>query len=589
MRKTFKNLMGLLLAAVSIGASAQTFQVQNLQVLGSTSLQTPVTVPSSLPGLTTNDLQIKAQQTVDVRDYGATCGVSDDTTLLQTVITKLGSTQVTLQFSCNEKISGNLTFAPTTTLKFLRGGEITGTTGSELVQVQSAIEAGLYQIFSTVTMQADVGQSAFPEWFGAKGDGSTDDTTAIQKAITFLVNVGGRVYFQPHTYLISAAINIGAMTNASTGQNTVLQGAGIHSTVIQSTDATSGAFQVLGANGFARQGIAINDMTINKTVQGTGGIGITGEYLAGFKVHNVQINNYLEGVYLLCAGNTLLDQVNVEFTTATITSNVRGVELDGGGTCTGGNASSILSQVNVGISVGTNSTGSIGFYAHGAYVSDLQFLSTETQNLQVGYELDMSTSANTGNEDVQLINPRADSIRTYGLYVNAAGASGSTDSMIHVIGGWFNAYNTGAEVDLIYLASSRGVTVADSQLYGTAAAANTYAIKMVSGINNKILGNTFSEFKYGVYMSGGRTNRVANNSFYSSVTNPATQEAVGIGEAYTAINENTFSGYATNGAVFDNTSTSCAMNSNNADPANITTRYSNSSVGTPSTSGNVGS
>lgn len=45
-----------------------------------------------------------------------------------------------------------------------------------------------------------------PEWYGAKGDGTTDDTTAIQAAIAAVATTGGRVRFGPKTYIISATL-----------------------------------------------------------------------------------------------------------------------------------------------------------------------------------------------------------------------------------------------------------------------------------------------------------------------------------------------------------------------------------------------
>lgn len=45
-----------------------------------------------------------------------------------------------------------------------------------------------------------------PRWFGAKGDNSTDDTTAIQAATTSLVSTGGVVFFDAGTYLCDSPI-----------------------------------------------------------------------------------------------------------------------------------------------------------------------------------------------------------------------------------------------------------------------------------------------------------------------------------------------------------------------------------------------
>lgn len=87
--------------------------------------------------------------------------------------------------------------------------------------------------------------------FGAKGDGVTDDTTAIQTAI----NTGYPVYISPGTYVISASLNL--TTTANHGQ--VIRGAGPLSkngsggsgtakSIIKPTVAVSKAFVIDGTS-----------------------------------------------------------------------------------------------------------------------------------------------------------------------------------------------------------------------------------------------------------------------------------------------------------------------------------------------------
>lgn len=49
--------------------------------------------------------------------------------------------------------------------------------------------------------------------FGAKGDGATDDTAAIQAAIDSLAGVGGMVYFPAGDYVVSSQITVSTATN----------------------------------------------------------------------------------------------------------------------------------------------------------------------------------------------------------------------------------------------------------------------------------------------------------------------------------------------------------------------------------------
>ena len=61
--------------------------------------------------------------------------------------------------------------------------------------------------------------------FGAKGDNSTDDTTAIQNAFNALPSTGGWIYFPSGIYLVSSTITIpqSAVTVTGNGQSSVLR------------------------------------------------------------------------------------------------------------------------------------------------------------------------------------------------------------------------------------------------------------------------------------------------------------------------------------------------------------------------------
>lgn len=527
-----------------------------------------------------------SDQPINIKSFGAVCdGATDDTAAWQSALASIGSGYATLLVPGPSRISADLTIGYKTELLIYAGASVIGTSGSELIQVQRQINAGPYPIFSNCSPRAARGMTVLVEWFGAVGDGATDDKLAIQQAIDFLKNTGGEVLFDATTYLLSANVNVGAAASGSTYQNIVLRGKGRHSTVLRLTGANVSAIQILGYPGTALQGIAIRDLTIGKATAGTGGIGIFSEYSAGLLVENVQIDGFLYGVSLLRATNSIFGKVTVTYNGGA--SGWRGFDLNGGGSGDGGNASCVFRDCYVD-GTGATATG-YGFIAYGAYVSDLQFLSCETQHCSVGYQFDMTQSAAAGNEDVQMINCRADSVTQYGVAVLGAGSVGSPDSMINIFGGWFNSLSTLAEVDLIYLSDCQGVTVQGVQLWGVAGAAYVYQIKAMNCQGCKFIGNTHREFKYGVYLSGGTANRVADNDFYCSSSTPAVQMIAGESESYSVANDNTFRGYATNAAVFDTNCVACGIVGNNADPTHIgAPRYSNGSTGSSVTANNIG-
>jgi len=76
--------------------------------------------------------------------------------------------------------------------------------------------------------------------FGAVGDGSTDDTVAIQAAITQVVNSGGgTVFFPAGTYNVSSTITV--------GNNVTLSGTGVKGSFIQVTSASINVLNITGS------------------------------------------------------------------------------------------------------------------------------------------------------------------------------------------------------------------------------------------------------------------------------------------------------------------------------------------------------
>ena len=131
-------------------------------------------------------------------------GIADDRTALNSAVSSL-SNGGDIKFVGTYKISSNLTFPENVKLNFAESARFSVDSGVTLT-INSAIEAGLYQIFDgggTIAGKPRI-EYVFPQWFGAKGDGASDDASPIQKALNFF----SRIMFRSATYKIGTTITI---------------------------------------------------------------------------------------------------------------------------------------------------------------------------------------------------------------------------------------------------------------------------------------------------------------------------------------------------------------------------------------------
>lgn len=119
--------------------------------------------------------------------------------------------------------------------------------------------------------------------YGAKGDGITNDTPAINLAIAAANTggIGGIVLFPPGTYIITATLPIYS--------NIVYQGSGINATIIKLTsnsDMFAGGTSVSEINSFSFQ-----QMTLEGNNIGQNGINVYG---FGYTIFNVVVRNFTQ-------------------------------------------------------------------------------------------------------------------------------------------------------------------------------------------------------------------------------------------------------------------------------------------------------
>ena len=186
-----------------------------------------------------------------------------------------------------------------------------GTILNQFLQVAHNAGGTLSSVFFVTNVKDDV--------YGAKGDGSTDDTIAIQAAITAVQNAGGGVVFFPvGTYIISSTLNV-------TADKVCLLGVGYGSALqTKSTFTATPMIWVQGPGGAQyRFGFQINNLRLVNTVGSTSatGIQLDSTYYA------VIANVWVQGIY---AKNIFLNGTNTAYGAYTLIDHCQLGPIPGG-------------------------------------------------------------------------------------------------------------------------------------------------------------------------------------------------------------------------------------------------------------------
>lgn len=225
-----------------------------------------------------------------------------DTTNIQSAINAASVNGGVVVFPPGTYITGNLTIPSNVTLWFANSAKLSIASGAT-VTINGPISAGLNQIFTglgAVSVLVKV-EKIYPQWFGAKGDGVNDDTTAIQKAINS--GNGGIVYFTLGAFVVTSTLTIA-------GSGTRIQGEGIYSilalpgipsgTVIVSKVVSGPTLR--SPDGL--QHIEIKDITVTRTiaaVSGNNGIEFQGNS-NHCRIERVEVSRHWAGLSLGSTG-----------------------------------------------------------------------------------------------------------------------------------------------------------------------------------------------------------------------------------------------------------------------------------------------
>ena len=99
-------------------------------------------------------------------------------------------------------------------------------------------------------------------WFGAAGDGTTNDIAAFNNAYAFLISKsGGTLLIQEGTYALNSTWELGGTSANQDSANIYVTGAGNYSTILDFTNATASTdgIQILGCSRIRLQGFTVKN------------------------------------------------------------------------------------------------------------------------------------------------------------------------------------------------------------------------------------------------------------------------------------------------------------------------------------------
>ena len=421
--------------------------------------------------------------------------------------------------------------------------------------------------------------------FGATGDGTTDDTTAIQNAIDNTPNKP--VYFPKGTYRITSslvingtregirgegpysiisldvtsdtsqrtpAIILKAKDNTNTSEYTRIENLHIKRGTLSGSDWTyTSAPPFPTTPGKDDAGVSIQGAPYSTPGSGTGPGGVDRAVIQDLRIGGFSTGMYFNNVVGLSVNRVFVQQYAVYAESGSITGNsgkyCLGFHFDG--TPFADNSMSPLASIevtecevdNTGVSnsgSNTNDTKSIGYYLYGKDLRDIYLNGPETSKGKFGI---YAESSNTDwNWDIQITRPIIDGFSQAGIHLQGLGGAGSTT----INGG----YLVGSG-DCLWVEDCKGVVITGGlQLLKSGSAHSGVRLKNSSYCS--VLGNRFSNIAYPISLDGSNYNvasgNVINAHSTADTSTPNLVDAIRLfnNASYNVIGSNIVSGQSSN-------------------------------------------
>jgi len=321
---------------------------------------------------------------------------------LASAIAGIGGVEVTLVIDKDDTLTSNLIIPANINLRWVKGNTIDGAFD---LTVNGTIEAGNFKLFESALTVKEIAANygIVPQWWGAVGNGVTDDQSAIQLALDHVRDYGSALTFPQATYVCNSAITL--LRNTVGGpESYVIHGEG--STLdFSGSGLTSGDLFSLGAiaqneahdTGF----VVVRDLRIvgpetgnpasTSTPDGTT-VGLSLEFCLNTRLDNLHIRRCYKGISSGFCFHNLYSRINCD-------NNYIGAFIEDNSTLATWEACA-FKEAHYGIVI-LQSSGS----GAGAQISNQVFIQPRIETVEVGIHIDPQNGTGLGAKGIVFEQP----------------------------------------------------------------------------------------------------------------------------------------------------------------------------------------